>query len=171
MRLEAVEGFEDLDEDMLLEMSNVHGKRVKIDDIDFSFYFSSKYAVSDRHGIRVKICWNREKLSHSLIDGYMELHGEYEYVSAKHPNMSPSKYDIMTARYFFKRYKVLFAAVWEGVLYEDELVQYLIGKTNLHDLISTFDIPSDDYEIIKNATSLKDLEKLVRHYNIFNMND
>lgn len=158
-------------EDMLMEMSNVHGKRVKVDEIDFSFYFSSKEAVSSQHGIRVKICWNRDKISHTLIDGYMELHGDYKYVSAIHPNVYPNKYDIATARYFFKRYKVLFAAVWEGILYEDELIQFLIGRINLHDLITTFNIPNEKYEIIEDVDSLKDLEKLVREHDIFNMND
>ena len=156
---------------MLMEMSNVHGKRVKVDEIDFSFYFSSKEAVSSQQGIRVKICWNRDKISHTLIDGCMELHGDYKYVSAIHPNVYPNKYDIATARYFFKRYKVLFAAVWEGILYEDELIQFLIGNINLHDLITTFNISNEKYEIIKDVDSLKDLEKLVREHDIFNMND
>ena len=160
-----------VNEDLLMEMSNVHGKRVSVEDIDFSFYFSSKSAVDNRHGIRVKICWNREKLGQSLIDGFMELHGDYKYVPAKHPNIKPSSYDIMTARYFFKRYKVLFSAVWEELLYEDELIQYLVGKISLKELVSLLDIPKECYDKIRDVCSIKELEKLVRQYNMFNMND
>ena len=45
------------DVEKLMEMANLRGKQVKTDNIDFSFYFSSK--AGNSHSIRIKICWNR----------------------------------------------------------------------------------------------------------------
>lgn len=156
----------------LFEMSNIRGKFVKIEDLDFSFYYSSKDNVNNQHGIRVKICWNREKIDASMIDGYLELHGDYKYKSSPHPTFKPDSVDIATARYFFKRYKVLFAAVWEKVLDENILSDYLRGTRNLKETIDYFENISDhDLELLKRAGGLKELEKIVRKYSIFNMND
>lgn len=159
-------------EDYLTEMSNIRGKYVTIEDIDFSFYFSSKNNASNQHGIRVKICWNREKIGRDLLDGYMELHGDYKYVSSLNPNIKPDSIDIATARYFFKRYKVLFAAVWENKLDENILSDYLRGNIDFNTLLKNFeDISNENYQLINNTTNLKSLEKTVREFNIFNMND
>ena len=49
-----------IQEEMLTEMANVRGKDVEVDDIDFSFYFSKK---NSNHGIRLKVVWNRERMS------------------------------------------------------------------------------------------------------------
>lgn len=161
-----------LNENSLFEMSNLRGKMIKLEDIDFSFYFSSKANVNTQHGIRVKICWNREKVSKDLLDGYMELHGDYKYVSKNNPNVKPDKFDILTARYFFKRYKVLFAAVWENKLDENLLNDYFREKISLEELLDEFeDISVEDKEKIKEARDLKDLERIVRENKIFNMND
>ena len=46
-----------LNEDVLWEMANARGVRVKTDNIDFSFHFLTKNEM--RHAIRVKITWNR----------------------------------------------------------------------------------------------------------------
>lgn len=159
-------------EQYLFEMSNIKGKYIKIEDIDFSFYFSSKNNVNNQHGIRVKICWNREKIGEDLLDGYMELHGNYKYVSKKEPNIKSDSIDIATARYFFKRYKVLFSAVWENKLDENILSDYLRGNINFTQLLKEFEnIENNQYELINSASNIKDLERLVRTYNIFNMND
>lgn len=160
-----------LDEDFLFEMSNVRGKLVKIEDLDFSFYFSSKKNVNSQHGIRVKICWNREKISKDLLDGFMELHGDYEYTPTKNPNKKADEVDISTARYFFKRYKVLFAAVWEGILDENLMSDYLRGNISFRDLLKEFELPQNKLNLILNCSDRKELESIVRKYNIFNMND
>lgn len=159
-------------EEYLFEMSNIRGNKIKIEDIDFSFYFSSKSNVDCRHGIRVKICWNKEKLSPSLLDGYMELHGNYKYVSKENPNYKPNKYDIATAQYFFRRYKVLFSAVWEEKLDENVLNDYLRGIINFEELLNEFEnILPENKDKIKKAKDRKELEKIVRENNIYNMND
>ena len=91
-------------------MSTVTGKYVKPDNINFSFFYSVKGGV--QHAIEAKIRWNRENLGGDF-DGTMDLHGEYKYThSGGEPK--PSSKDIAAARDFFKKYKVLFAAVWKN---------------------------------------------------------
>ena len=156
----------------LLEMSSIRGKYIKIEDIDFSFYFSSKNNVSNQHAIRVKICWSREKIGKDLLDGYLELHGDYKYVSKREPNIKPDSVDVATARYFFKRYKVLFSAVWENKLDENILSDYLRGNINFKEVLKEFEnIENNEYELINSAINIKDLERIIREYKIFNMND
>ena len=155
----------------LFEMSNIRGKYIKVEDLDFSFYFSSKSNAYDRHGIKVKLCWNREKIGRDLLDGYMELSGDYKYTSTAHPANKIDSVDIATARYFFKKYKVLFSAVWEEVLDENFLVSYLKGDLSFSDLTQEFELPFDSYEFVQRCKSLKELESVVRRYHIYNMND
>lgn len=44
----------------LIEMANVTGKFMKVEDIDFSFYFSKK---NSSHAIRLKINWSRNSMT------------------------------------------------------------------------------------------------------------
>lgn len=182
MKFRLVESFDEdefmsneeelLFENYLFEMSNVRGKTIKIENIDFSFYFSSKEDANNQHGIRVKISWNREKVSSKLLDGYMELHGEYKYKSRNKPNTIPNEKDKNKAREFFKKYKVLFAAVWEDKLDQNDLVAYLREMINFENLLNNFEsITEEQKKLITQAKDLKDLEMKVRENNIFNMND
>lgn len=155
----------------LFEISNIRGKYIKVEDLDFSFYFSSKSNVYDSHGIRVKLCWNSEKIGIDLLDGYMELSGDYKYTLTAHPTNKIDSVDIATARYFFKEYKVLFSAVWEEVLDENFLISYLKGDLSFSDLMKEFELPFDNYEFIQRCRNLKELEAVVRKYNIYNMNN
>ena len=147
----------------LLEMANVIGRNVKTDDINFSFYFSDKYGM--QHGIRVKIKWNPDRFK-KPEDGYMELHGDYEYVNSSENFVSEK--EIEKARKFFKKYKVLFAAVWEGVVDQSELQAYFREHISFNDLLDSFYFENGELDGIKD---LKQLEKVVRQNNLFNMND
>lgn len=161
------EELNSIDEDWLLEMSNIRGKFVKVEDIDFSFYFSAK---NSNHGIRVKIRWDREKLG-TDFDGYLELHGDYKWNPVTH-SKKVKQYEIDTARYFFKRYKSLFAAVWELKLDENILIEYLKGQIPLHDLIKEFEnISQKDIDKMLECNTTTELNKCVRENDIFNMND
>ena len=147
----------------LLEMANLVGKRVKVEHIDFSFYFSSKNGIS--HGIRAKIKWDRDKFIGDA-DGFMELHGDYNYI-----NSGQRKVDgrlVKQARSFFKKYKVLFAAVWENVLDPDAVQEFLRGNMGFSSLLKEFEISMDFSERVKN---LRELEVFVRDNSLFNMND
>ena len=143
----------------LLEMANVLGKYVVTDKIPFSFYFSDKIGM--QHGIRVKIKWNRDKFT-KPEDGYMELHGDYVFVSRG--SHIPQK-DINFARQFFKKYKVLFAAVWECELDPAEVQEFLAGRLKIEDILVLLNISDSSIK------TLADLEVYVRKNNLFNMND
>lgn len=162
---------EELEEDLLMEMANIVGRRVKTDDITFSLYFSRKNA--SRHAIRVKVYWDRQNISEDKC-GYMELHGDYRYSQSPTQKYKPKAYMVDTLRYFIKKYKVLFAAVWEGALSEDSLQEYFRGGIDFKELLSEFlvnKVGKQKYEALNYAENLKQLEQLVRQYKIFNMND
>ena len=191
------QGYGDLEP--LLE-KNFFGKVLtKLDEDengDFSFWFDPK-TDKIKHAIRVKICWDiarfNEETSYSLA-----LHGEYKYKrSPKAPRVSKKRID--NAIEFFKRRKVLFAAVWEGCLKIGDLYAYLCKDLSLKRLLRRFNF-KDIYEgkrLIKTGTSrrielihefeqskqdkplvnmlesakLKYLERAVRKCKSFNMND
>ena len=64
---------------ILMEMANVRGVDfVHTRNLPFSFYFSTKSVVHKSPGIRIKVIWNPSKTPKDA-DGYIELHGDYEY--------------------------------------------------------------------------------------------
>ena len=149
----------------LLEMANMLGRKVKIENINFSFYFSFKTGM--QHGIRVKIKWNRDSLR-GAEDGYMDLHGQYDYVQSEHGE-AVSETEISKTRDFFMKYKVLFAAVWEVFLEADDVQDYFKGNLTFDELrMSFFDFPKDTFMDVK---TIADIEKIVREHNLFDMND
>ena len=161
----------ELNEDIaLLEMANVLGSRCKIEDIDFTFYLSTKLGM--KHGIRVKIIWNADHFDKDKL-GYIQAHGDYKYGQDPSQKFKPKSYDIDTARYLVKRYKVLFAAVWEMKLEADHVADYFKGRMSWKELMDSFyNIENEEIkEVLSNCRNLKDLEYAVRKNNIFNMND
>lgn len=156
---------------ILMEMANFIGNDIKIDKrLPFSFYISSKSAVHNQHGIRAKIIWNPSKAP-ANADGYMELHGDYTYVVGSH-KYKPTAKELKTARDFFKKYKVLFASVWEEKLDASYVQNYLHGYMSFKEMLSKFyNITEKQYYHINHANSLDELEAIVRKYRIYNMND
>lgn len=156
------------DMQVLGEMANVRGRSCKIDDIDFSFYFSKK---NSNHGIRLKILWNREKTLRD-DDGYIELHGDYKYYSSPKAQHRPKQWEIKGLQYFCRKYKVLFAAVWEMKLAEDDLADYFKEIITFKELVALFDNISEmNYFRVNHCNNLRELEQCVRQNKIFNMND
>lgn len=172
---EDIEDFENYLHDpsrVLMEMANALGNNIKKEKkLPFSFYFSPKKVVRGAHGIRVKILWNPSKMGPDS-DGYMELHGKYDYINSP-KRYKPSKNEINLARDFFKKYKVLFAAVWEDVIQDpSQVTMYLYGKISWKELMEQFDTGNSDWNFyIQTTDDMKELEQLVREENIFNMND
>lgn len=165
-----------LHEVLLWEMANVVGKYVKSEStpLNFSFHFLGKDDTM-RHAIRVKITWNPDHINQGQFDGYIEAHGEYRYYQSPKSDAHPSKKDINRARMFVRKNKVLFAAVWEGVV-DDNIVQdYFRGNAKLYDVVSQFDLPDNIYYKINynfiEENNLTELENRVRKYKAFNMND
>lgn len=154
-------------EDYLIEMANIRGKDMKREDIDFSFFFSRKYP---NHACRIKICWNRNKMTHDT--GVLELHGDYRYTQDYSCEYTPDSVEIATARYFAKKYKVLFSAVWEEKLDPNDLTDYFRCRMSFDELLDCFqNLSSLNKSRIKSCNSIKELEQCVIEYGIFNMND
>lgn len=70
---------------------------------------------------------------------------------------------------------MLFAAVWECELDPNYVVDYLRGKINFKELLNGFDEFEsknlNDWNNIERVNNILDLEKIVRQYKLFNMND
>lgn len=152
----------------LLEMANIRGKDVKTDKLSFSFYFSRKDGNS--HGIRVKLLFNPNTMRQD-VDGYMELHGNYEFIlSPNHKNISNKL--INEARVFFKKYKVLFAGVWENALDSVDVEDYFKGRVTLKDVIQpVIEENNKILDVLYNIHTIAEFEHAVRKYKLFNMND
>lgn len=158
------------DKEVLWEMASIRGKYVITDDVNFSFHFLAKNEM--RHAIRVKISWNKDRISDGNFDGYVEAHGDYRYYQSPKSNRRPSKKEIDKARMFVRKYKVLFAAVWEYKLDQNFLIKFFEGDIDFRDLLSRFEnITEVAYYLINHCKNLTELEKCIRENNIFNLND
>ena len=72
---------------------------------------------------------------------------------------------------FFKEYKVLFAGVWEGVLYDGAVLDYFRGIIHFSELMKEFDFYDEYKKEMAKLNSVSELEKFVRKHNLFNMWD
>ncbi|MCM1222566.1 MAG: hypothetical protein NC548_49670 [Lachnospiraceae bacterium] len=156
-------------EDAIFSMSNLRGMHVvtEPEGLDFSFYYSSKAEVN--HGIRVKPIFNPTKMKRELA-GVLELHSGWMYTPGRE-DTKVSYSRVWRMKDFFRKYKVLFSAVWEEQLSEDAVYLFFTGKYTLHDVITELDCYEDNSYILDSVLDVKTLEKVVRKYNLFNMND
>jgi hypothetical protein len=137
-------------------MSSILGRMVSTDSIDFSFFFSRKN--DNVHGNRAKIRFNPDKISHSDFDGYMEMRGNFKWVSNR---QIPAR-QVNVARRFFQKYSVLFDAVWDETLHELILQDYFRKRITWEELLAEFEV--DDKEIyneIQQCRNLNELEQLL----------
>lgn len=161
---------------LLWEMANVVGKYVKSETnpLNFSFHFLGK-DDNMKHAIRVKITWNPNHIKQGQFDGYIEAHGDYRYYQSPKSDAHPTKKEVDRARMFVRKNKVLFAAVWEGVVNDNIVQDYFRGNAPLYEVVSQFELPDKiyykiNYNFIEKNT-LTELEDRVRKYYAFNMND
>ena len=168
----------------VLHETNIRGKNIRSDEVNFSFFFSNK--GNNRHAIRVKIVWNREKMG-LLTDkesGYMELFGDYEY-----HGYNPGQNQVQKAREFFQKYKILLVAVWEGCLLGDIVVDYFRKFATFEEVVRDFELanagenklliaefisleqnPEHLAHLSGEIRKLKILEEIVRKQRFFNLN-
>ena len=158
---------------VLTEMACVRGIDVRPNQFPFSFYFSTKTAVHNQHGIRVKIQWSANRIKSKDADGYFIIHGvyPYEYVEGSH-KYKPTEGEKKSAAEFIKENKVLFSAVWEEVVDENDVRKYFEGDISWKELMKRFDTGNPTWNFYVTTTdNQKELEQLVREENMFNMND
>lgn len=156
--------------DTLLEMSNLRGKDVKKDYVNFSYYFSRK--DGNPHGIRVKVLFNRDRMT-SNEDGFLILHSDWKFINSSNKHIKEK--EINSVKEYFKKYKVLFAAVWEEYLDAPDLEDYMKARITWKDLLiemmSTNEEANTELENIYEIEDITLLESIVRKYKLFNMND
>lgn len=161
---------------LLWEMANVVGKYVKSETnpLNFSFHFLGK-DDNMKHAIRVKITWNPNHIKQGQFDGYIEAHGDYRYYQSPKSDAHPTKKEVDRARMFVRKNKVLFAAVWEGVVNDNIVQDYFRGNAPLYEVVANLDLPDDIYYKLNHGfiekNTLTELEDRVRKYHAFNMND
>ena len=153
----------------IFAMSNMVGKYVKLSGpLSFSFYFGTKeaFGTENRHGIRVKICPNRENYQPNNVSE-LEIHGDYRFHNTANISKSVEK----EAKAFFKKYKVLFAGVWEKVILEENVTGYLKNRATLQDIIEESNLSNQHKLLLINVSTIEEFEQVVRNNSIFNMND
>lgn len=158
--------YKDDDFDDIFGMSNVRGKYVRTDKINFSFYFSMQKAS---HAIRVKVAFNDSKINESDF-GTLELHGDWKFTLGKNDTHVSNK-DIRDMKAFFRKYKVLFAAVWDKKIYEADVVEFFRGGITFSNLLKEFVFFNEYKKEMSEIEDVAGLEKFVRENQIFNMWD
>jgi hypothetical protein len=154
------------DSDDIFGMSNLRGKYVKTDKIDFSFYFSMQQAS---HAIRVKVSFNDSKINEDDF-GVLELHGDWKFTPGRTGTHISNK-QIKNMKAFFKKYKVLFAAVWNRKIYEGDVVGFFLKGITFSELLKEFKFYDEYTAEMNKIQNVAELEDFVRENNIFNMWD
>ena len=163
--IEAIDNIEAAEP--IMGMGNLLGKTVKVPKpLPFSFYFSTNFDV---HGIRVKPLFDPEKMS---IDraGNLWLCDSWEYTPGKDDKHVDSK-DIRKMKAFFRKYKVLFCAVWGKILQETYVEDYFKKRMSFKSLLKQFDCYQEYKDDMGDIDSIEELEEFVRENNICNMYD
>lgn len=151
--------------DAILCMSNVRGKYVKNPhSLPFSFYFSSGSGVS--HGPRVKVLFNPEKLKLSLT-GNLKLCDDWEFIPGKQDNVNAKGINDMKS--FFRKYLVLFCAVWDEQIGDGDFDDYLKGMISFDSLLENLDFYEEYEDDLKSIHDVESLEDFCRSNNLVNM--
>ena len=146
------------DSESIFGMSNVRGRHIKVEKgIPFLFYYSPKDEDRQSHEIRVKPSFNREKLMLSQA-GTLKLCDDWKYIPGeKDQNISAKQ--ITAMKQFFRKYLVLFCAVWDKQVYDTDLEDFMRGEISLAEFIQDLDFYDkykDDLDQIKTVSELED---------------
>lgn len=153
-------------EDYLIEMSDVRGKYVKHPhQLPFSFYFSS--GTNTKHSIRVKPVFNPEKLKASQT-GTLKLCDDWKFIPGVN-DKSVSRGLIDEMKSFFRKYIILFCAVWDEQLQDGVLRSYLEGQIKFKDVIEDLDFYEDYEEGLSDIETVEELEKFCREHSLVNL--
>lgn len=152
-------------QDNIMCMANLLGRDVRVPNpLPFSFYFSTK---NSPHGIRVKPIFNPEKMSADVV-GNLELCDSWEYTPGKNDSHVDGR-SIRKMKAFFRKYKVLFAAVWGKELQESSLTDYFRGYISFEQLLQSFEFYESYKEDLDDIESIEELTEFVRENSLFNL--
>lgn len=153
-----------------MEMANLRGNDIKLhSSIPFSLFISSEKAVRGVHAIRVKVLWNPNKMT-ATPDGELQLHGSYDYKVYSH-KYKPTSSELSLLKNYCKKYKVLFAAIWESILDPTDFIHYQEGLINFKELLTKFDLSGKNYYLVNHCNNVEELESCIRENKIFNLWD
>jgi len=123
----------------IFEMSNMRGKTIKVENINFSFFFSSKDKM--QHSMRTKIQFNPNVLKRDLTSN-LKLCGDWKFTkNRKVKNIKQSQ--ITEAIQFFKKYTSIFTAAWLEIIPMDILEDYLKRLITLEDVVNEMEIDDE----------------------------
>ena len=149
----------------ILCMANIRGKRVKEPHkLNFSFYFSGK---NSSHGIRVKPIFNPDKMMINKA-GNLELHSDWTYTPGEDDTHISSS-DIREMKEFFRKYLILFAAVWDLQLPDTTVQDYFEGECTLNELIQDLEFYSDYADELDEIESVEELEEFCSENELVNL--
>ena len=95
--------------------------------LDFSFFYSTK--DNCKHGLRVKIIWDRNRCKERHFDGRFEPdNGDWLYKKYKDGRDVPKRKIFDSAINFVRRYTFIFVLVWEKLLNTECSNAYFYGK-------------------------------------------
>lgn len=147
----------------ILAMSNVRGKYIAVEKIPFSFYYSIK---NSNHGPRVKVTMDAEKLRPNRMST-MKLCDDWSIEVNELDNKISSK-DEQLMKEFFRKYLIMFLLVWEDLIYEPSIADYMNGNITLKDFISNLDFYDDYKSELDMVGSVAELEEFCRENNLVN---
>lgn len=150
----------------ILCMCNVRGRYVANPGaLPFSFYFSSGAGMP--HSIRVMPVFNPNRLVSSLT-GTLKLCDDWEYIPGKDDADVSSK-DIKNMKEFFRKYLVLFCAVWDEQLSDGVVEDYFRGDILFSDMLKDFDFYEMQSSELNNIKSISELESFCRDNQLVNL--
>lgn len=147
--------------DAIFAMSNVRGRNVTLEDIDFSFYYSPR---NGNHGPRVKVVFDPFKMKISQA-GVQKLCDDWSFNSDV--RIPSSK--IREMQKFFKKYLILFLLVWDFKSDEPDPEDYLTGRMTLEELIENLEFYDDYSDELDKIQTVEELERFCRSHEVVNM--
>lgn len=158
--------FED-EKSPVLGMSNMLDRNIKNPhNLPFSFFFSTSEGVS--HGPRVKPIFDPNKLRISEA-GTLKLCDDWEYIPGRRDSHVSSK-EIRKMKEFFRDYLVLFLAVWQFEIEDNDLQTYFTGGMSFDEMIHLSDLYNahDCKEELDKIHDVKSLESFCREKKLLN---
>lgn len=147
--------------DFMIEMANIVGNYVaNPNKLSFSFYFS---ANNGTHSIRVKPSFNPERLIARKV-GTLKLSDDWKFTPGEDDTKIKNK-DIEIMKDFFRKYIVLFCAVWDMQLSERPVQKYFEGDYTLLQVMKDMDFYNEN---MKSIETIEDLENYCRKNKLVN---
>ncbi len=113
--------------------------------LDFSFFYSP--GKKCKHGLRVKIIWDRNRCKDGHFDGRFEPdNNDWLYKKYDDGRDVPKRKIFDSAINFVRRYTVIFVLVWEELLNTECSNAYFYGKIPFEGLFSGLQVNRDKRE-------------------------